>query len=33
MFREMQKTLGQPIVDDNMPGAGSDIGTEELSYR
>jgi tripartite-type tricarboxylate transporter receptor subunit TctC len=33
MFREMQKTLSQPIVDDNMPGAGSDIDTEELSHR
>lgn len=31
MFREMQKTLGQPIVDDNMPGAGGDIGTASVS--
>lgn len=31
MFREMQKTLGQPIIDDNMPGAGGDIGTASVS--
>ena len=31
MFREMQKTLGQPIIDDNMPGAGGDVGTASVS--
>jgi tripartite-type tricarboxylate transporter receptor subunit TctC len=31
MFREMQKTLGQPIIDDSMPGAGGDIGTGSVS--
>ena len=31
MFREMQKTLGQPIIDDNMPGACGDIGTASVS--
>jgi tripartite-type tricarboxylate transporter receptor subunit TctC len=31
MLSEMSKTLGQPIVDDNQPGAGGDIGTAAVS--
>lgn len=27
MLSEMSKSLGQPLIDDNMPGAGGDTGT------
>lgn len=31
MLREMSKSLGQPLIDDNMPGAGGDVGTASVS--